>query len=264
MKKGGGMIGYQIKGTVVIGILIFGLMGCRSTNPMDKIDEWDLVYISDSTGWGVAEKYGRNIERYTGKTVNVHNYAMGNMSALRVLNALRSDPPTHPLQADIQEAEVIVFFANPRGPQSEGGVQGGMEKCIAGRYAPDDCSLQLYEPYIKNLISIYQEIFRLRDGEATIIRAIGFYNPLISRHRENGIDKECTECFETFNQAVHMAADEFGIPFVSVFDAFNGVNHDEDPREKGYIGSDGIHASEEGQQVIADILSESGYEPMAP
>lgn len=246
------------------------LFGCKRANPMDELDEWDLVYISDSTGWGVADRYAANIEMDTGKTVNVHNYATGNLSALWVLNALESDPDSitslamESLQSDLAEAEVIVFFANPRGTPAEGGVQGGMEKCIGGSRAPDDCTLQLYEPYIENLISIYEKIFALRNGRPTIIRAIGFYNPLISRHRDNEIEIECTLCFENFNKAVQMAAEEFNIPFVSVFDAFNGKNHDEDPREKGYISSDGIHASKEGQQVIADILSEVGYEPTEP
>ncbi|MFC2026324.1 hypothetical protein ACFLUC_03930, partial [Chloroflexota bacterium] len=111
---------------------------------------------------------------------------------------------------------------------------------------------------------IYEKIFALRNGNPIIIRAVDFYNPLISSHRDNEIEKECTLCFENFNKSVQMAAEEFNIPLVSVFDAFNGTNHDEDPREKGYIGSDGVHSSEEGQQVIADILSKVGYVPTEP
>ena len=114
------------------------LFGCRRANPMDELDEWDLVYISDSTGWGVADRYAANIEMDTGKTVNVHNYAKGNLSALEVLNDLEMES----LQSDLAEAEVVVFFANPRGTPAEGGVQGGMEKCIGGSRAPDDCTLQ--------------------------------------------------------------------------------------------------------------------------
>ena len=109
---------------------------------------------------------------------------------------------------------------------------------------------------------VYEEIFSLRNGKPTIIRAYDFYNPLISKHRENNIENECRECLETFNRTLQLAAEEFNIPFVSVFDAFNGKNHNEDPREKGYIGDDGIHASEQGQQVIADLISAVGYEPV--
>ncbi|MBN1266541.1 MAG: SGNH/GDSL hydrolase family protein [Anaerolineales bacterium] len=112
--------------------------------------------------------------------------------------------------------------------------------------------------------AIYEAIFALRNGKPTIIRAVGFYNPVISEQRKRNMEIECTQCWETFNTAIQQAADEFNIPFVSVYDAFNGINHDEDPKEKGYIGGDGVHTSELGGQVIADILSEAGYEPVEP
>jgi hypothetical protein len=258
---------YRI-GIMSVTFVIMFMAACSKRNPLYELEEWDLVYISDSTGWGVAEIYAKNIERDTGKTVRVHNYAIDSLPALKILNALQSGTETitkkefDTLQADIANAEVIVFFGNPRGDPSEGGVTGGMEKCISGRNAPDDCTSELYEPYIENLKAIYEEILALRDGKPTIIRAVDFYNPLISSHRARNIEVECTQCFEIVNSAVRQAADACNIPLVSVYDAFNGTNHDEDPREKGYIGSDGIHASIQGRQVIADLLSEVGYEPI--
>jgi hypothetical protein len=257
-------------GIMSIALGITFMAACSKQNTLYELEEWDLVYISDSTGWGVAQRFAKNIERDTGKAVRVHNYAISSLPALRVLNALRSDPEAvtrrdfETLHADIAEAEVIVFLGNPRGNASEGGVTGGMEACIGGAKAPDDCTPELYEPYIENLKAIYEEILALRNGKPTIIRAVDFYNPIISRHRAHNMEAECTQCFEIFNSAVRQAAEAYSIPLVSVYDAFNGSNHDQDPREKGYIGSDGIHASAEGQQAIADILGESGYEPIEP
>jgi hypothetical protein len=256
-------------GIIGVTLITTFMASCRKTNPLNELEEWDLVYISDSTGWGVAEKFANNIERDTGKTVRVHNYAIDSLRALRVLNALQSDPETvskgfETLRADIAEAEVIVFFGNPRGDSAEGGVTGGMERCIGGTKAPDDCTPELYEPYIENVKAIYNEILALRKGKPTIIRAVDFYNPIISKHRANNMEVECTQCFEIFNSAVRQAAEAYNIPLISVYDAFNGSNHDEDPKEKGYIGSDGVHASDQGRQVIADLLSEAGYEPIEP
>lgn len=252
-------------------VAVMLMVGCGNTNSMDNLEEWDLVYISDSTGWGVSQKLAEHIERDTGKTVHRHDYSIGGLSAIRVLEALRTDPESlsdaklKPLQADIAEAEMIVFFANPRGVPAKGGVQGGMEDCIAyGGDPPQDCTLQLYEPYIRNLEDIYEEMLALRDGEPTIIRAVDFYNPVISEHRERNTEIECTQCWETFSTAVRQAADAFNIPLISAYDALNGASHDEDPREKGYIGADGVHTSEEGTQVIADWIHEAGYEPVEP
>ncbi len=249
---------------------VFFGVGYASGNPLDELEVWDLIYISDSTGFGVAAKYADNIEKDTGKTVQVKNYALGGVSALRVLNALQAEPgdlanyPFQSIRKDFSEAEVIVFFANPRGDPSRGGVEGGMEHCIRADQPSDDCAPELYEPYVVNLKAIYEEILDLRNGKPTIIRAVDFYNPLISLHREKNMEAECTRCFETFNAAVREAAEAFNIPLVSVYDAFNGTDHNEDPGKKGYIGSDGMHASDKGQQVIADLLSKVGYKPIGP
>lgn len=242
---------------------------CGSKNLLDELDQWDLVYISDSTGWGVAKRYAENIQRDTGKIVQVSDYATGGLSALAVLDVLEGDHQdsdnevgSGSLRSDIAKAEVIVFFVNPRGELARGGVQGGVEHCISADQPPDDCSLELYEPYIENLRAVYENILALRMGKPTIIRATDLYNPLISIHRNRNMEDECTECVENFNTAVRQAAEAFNIPLVSIYDAFNGSNHNEDPREKGYIGADGIHASEEGRQVVADLLSAAGYEPI--
>jgi lysophospholipase L1-like esterase len=129
---------------------------------------------------------------------------------------------------------------------------------------PEDCSPEYYAPYIENIEKVYQEIFALREGQATIIYALDLYNPLISEHQECGTEDGCTQCWEIFNAAVHQAAEAYGIPVVSVYDLFNGPDHDQDPRAKGYIISDGEHTSESGQQAIADLLSQAGYTPRIP
>ncbi len=258
-----------IKIICIIVMAVF-VAGCGK-NLLEKLQEWDLVYISDSTGWGVAEKYAENIRRDTGKKVQVKDYATGGLPAIKVLEVLSSDPGDmenddefKSLRSDIAEAEVIVFFVNPRGDPSKGGAHGGMEDCIRAAKPPDDCTLELYEPYTRNLEAVYALIFALRDGKPTIIRALDLYNPIISIHRERNMEIECTSCQETFNTAIQQAAEAFNIPLISIYDAFNGPDHDEDPREKGFIGPDGIHASEKGKQVIADLLSDAGYAPIEP
>jgi lysophospholipase L1-like esterase len=141
-----------------------------------------------------------------------------------------------------------------------------MEYCIdyESGNPPDSCSLEMYHPYTENVKKIYEVIFSLRNGQSTIIRATDLYNPVISEHRKPNMEAECTQCMETLNTAARNAADAFNIPLVTIYDEFNGPGHNEDPRRKGYIGSDGIHASEYGQQVIANLLSAVGYDPVIP
>ena len=196
-------MGIQQYFTAIMSIVIIciSMVACtNNTNPLGELEEWDLVYISDSTGWGVADRFAKNIERDTGKTVRVHSYAVGGLQALTILNTLRTAPEEVPagtyesLHADIAEAEVIVFFGNPRGPASQGGLNmGGVQSCM-GSLVPSDCSSERYAPYIENLKAVYEEILALRDGQPTIIRAVDFYNPLISSHRTKNIEVECTAC----------------------------------------------------------------------
>ncbi len=70
--------------------------------------------------------------------------------------------------------------------------------------------------------------------------------------------------WEAFSQAIREAAAEFGVPTASMFDAFNGPNHDEDPREKGFIGSDKQHTTDEGKAAMVEVLHALGYDPVNP
>jgi lysophospholipase L1-like esterase len=49
--------------------------------------------------------------------------------------------------------------------------------------------------------------------------------------------------------------------FVSFFDLFNGPDHDEDARAKGWIDEDGMHSNEEGGAAAAAALAAVGFEP---
>ena len=249
---------------VIAGSLL--LVACTEPNPLDELEEWDMVFISSSTGWGIPEKFAANIERDTGKQVVVHSWVQDGLSALAVLEKLHAEPWIRNLRKDIAEAELIIFHANPRGDPAKGGINtGGMELCMNTLCrVPEDCSAEFYAAYIENLKKIYQEFFTLRDGKATIIRAIDFYNPLISEQQACGTEDACTQCWEDFNAAIHQASEAYGVPVVSVYDLFNGPEHDQDPRAKGYISSDGRHTSESGQQAIADLLSQTGYIPLIP
>ena len=56
----------------------------------------------------------------------------------------------------------------------------------------------------------------------------------------------------------------FNIPLLSRLDMMNGINHDEDPRLKGFILEDGEHPSQIGAQYMADLLAGMGYDPVIP
>lgn len=222
-------------------------------------EEWDLVYISDSTGLGVAQRYGALAEEALGVTVNVHDRVRGGLQATKVLERIQDESNVGwaPL---VREAEIIVMFGNPR----QSGATSDLETCISAstvqRDPPVSYSPADWQPYRELLDEIYDEIWRQRNGEPVVLRAVDFYNPAISAWSEAGIETECVAALEAMNLTIAEAADAGGATLVSVADLFNGPSHTEDPREKGYISSDGIHTNDDGAAAIAKALAGAGFE----
>jgi hypothetical protein len=228
---------------------------------------WDLVFFSDSSGWGVADLYAAYLEEDLGVTVEVHDLATSDLSAGSVLAALREGrnpySPSVDVVALVREAEVVVVFGNPLESRSESHPWDWNCVSSTAPYARE-CAPETFDTYRAHMGAIYEEILRLRGDAPVLIRAFDSYNPLYSVFREQGVYDECVGCWENYNEAIHQAAAAHNVPVARVFDAFNGPNHDEDPRDKGYIGNDGEHTTAAGRQVIADLLRELGYDPVQP
>ena len=245
-----------------------------TTKAPEEIKEWDYVVFGDSTAWGFPRYYASYMEKDLGVKVTIYDKTVGGLSAADILGRLRIDESLRKL---VSEAEVVTLIGNPN--LSMGDTPESLEKYIEWQEQPSwdedctdndsyrlpgDCSPEIFESYIENIKGIIEEILSLRNGMPTIIRAMDYYMPLYSEWKEWGIQEECTCCWENFNNAIHQAAAAYNVPVARVYDAFNGPNHDEDPREKGYIGPDGVHVSEAGQKVIADLMQKLGYKPVTP
>jgi hypothetical protein len=232
------------------------------------VEVWQLVVIGDSTLWGLGTTYKSQIEKDVGVKIVLKDYAVGDLSIGEVINVLKQEGTIRAdlsgLSAAISDADVIVLYGNPRDsviPENPGDVEG----CLYNiGLPPKICNPASFEKYITDLKWVWGEIFRLRNGKPTILRAVDFPNPWISTWYKTDTYLACTRCWENGSNAVRLAAEAYHIPFLSRYDAYNGVNHDEDPVEKGYIRSDGNHPTELGAQVIAELLAQMGYEPVPP
>lgn len=252
-------------GWLVVFVFVLGLASCGSDTAEVLApggDALDLVYFSDSGGWGVAEKYGELAAEALGREVRVHDHAIGNLAAVRVLDMVRDS-----LREEVADAEIIVVYGNPEAsgvalPQPDIGT------CILTSteqrpppVVPTEADLQ---PYRTVLDDIYAEIWAARAGQPTVLRAVDLYSPVIAPWREAGIEAECVANWEVWSGVIEASAQANGATFVSTFDLFNGAAHDQDPKEKGWIGGDGQHTTEEGAAAIADALAGVGFEPSEP
>jgi len=266
-----------IKLSVVIIFLVILMTGCQTAtsqqNPQEaKIEEetWDLLWVSDSSGWGVADIYGQYIAEDNNVEVNVIDNWIGGLPAGQILQGLKEQNTKNfkldKLRETIAESEVIVIYGNPEesidpsNPWDWNCGQNDLVSCYV-----NNCSIDSFSQYIADLEEIYSIIFEIRQGKPTIIRAIDTYNPrLVSHCQTDGVFDICTQCWETYNQAIHQAADEMGVPVANVFDAWNGIDHTENPVEKGYTREDNVHPSELGATVTAELLRDLGYDPIVP
>lgn len=254
----------------LIVLLVLTLTACKSTpeiTPLEDLEEWDLLWISDSSGWDVAEVYAKMVAEDTGKIINVHDSWIGGLPAGLIYQSLTEiyDGPSMKIEQMpelVAEAEIIVFYANPS--ESIDPSRPGDWECISGYGSyVKDCDPEIFTTYLDHLETIYQRIFELRAGQPTIILAYDAYNPRINLFRENGVYEDCKQCWGAYNDAIHQAASKYNIPVAGIAEAWNGPDWDIDPNDLGYT-KDGEHPNELGIEVIAQTLRELGYDPVVP
>lgn len=248
-------------------LLVLGVFtaGCTSPKlPQGSSAVWHLVVIGDSSLWELGEAYAVQIEKDVGVQVELEDFALPALSAGKVLEVLQtgksSNSRLEKLPAALKEAEVVVMFVNPIDsidPEKPLNLDG----CFTYS-APESCSPETFKSWTEDLKAIWAEIFKLRKGKETILRATDLYNPLVKGWKETGVFDACTECWVNMSDAARLAAEAYNIPFLSRLKAFSGADHTEDPREKGYIREDGEHPNELGAQFTAQLLSQMGYAPV--
>jgi hypothetical protein len=252
----------MVVSTVASLAAVVALSGCGSDGAqLDTSEPWDMVFIADSFGFGVAEAWAERIEESEGVEVRVHNHVVDYLSLVQVRDWLTDNAE---LRTEVADAEIIFVFGNPRGANHD-----DMETCVSTlklrRDPPEHNTPADYAPLGDVLGDIFDVVFELRTGQPTVIRTADLFAAMIADWRKAEIEAECTAGWEAHAQVIHVAADEYGVATASWYDEFNGPNHDEDPREKGYIYYDGFHQSQDaGVAAQADVLHALGYDAIVP
>lgn len=232
---------------------------------------YDLVWITDSTGWGVASFYARQMKQSLKVNVRVHDEWVGGLPAAEILKRLRT--PSDRWVGLIRNAEAIVVLGNPTGL----GIKvADMGYCVVtGCQRPPASGPQTWTKYVATMKAIYKQVFAIRKGTPVILRTYTAYVPIISHAPSEasfphvswdscGITDLCTKQWTGFNSAIAQAAAAYRVPVADVYTAFNGKSHREDPVAKGYIGPDGIHPNDTGRAVSAKTLGALGYKQVTP
>lgn len=255
-----------VASALIVGCTGRATQGTARQMPKGPNAVWHLVVIGDSTLSGLANAFAQQIEKDVGVQVVPEDWTSASLMAATVLQMLQtgntSGSASEGLPGALKDADVVVMSVVPWGS-----VVPGKPLDLNGCFyasAPKSCGPETFEKWTTDLETIWGEILRLRAGSPTILRAMDRYNPMVAPWKQNGVFEACTQCWVNMSDAARKAAAAYNIPLLSLLDAFDGPNHDEDPRLKGYIGSDGLLPSDAGTQYVAEILSKMGYEPVTP
>jgi hypothetical protein len=219
---------------------------------------WDYVVLGDSLTLGFGKKYANFIEADLGVEIKVHSRNRGGQDSRHLLDELRNNEE---LRNEIREAEIVTFNISPL-----------HFKVIESAYmlgecgGPDnqDCLREALALLKSDTDALIAEILSLRSTSDTIIRAMTCPIPYVNWYKEKALFEGVYPYWAAYNAYVVQAASEHNIPVARVYHTFNGPNGDEDSEDKGYTGSDGVHPSPVGDDLIAELFRELGYEPLAP
>jgi lysophospholipase L1-like esterase len=226
---------------------------------------WDMVVLGDSlvaADYSVLpEAYADRIEEDLGVEVEIQNLAVGGETSESLLTNVRKYPW---YREPIQEAEVILISAGGGDlPRMEKRFFGG-ESGPCGGADNQDCLRQQLEESEANWDALLDEITSLTKPGQTLIRPI---IPGVLEYYAR-LYKDQPEDVEVYNSYVvalyeHMAQScaERGIPVLDLYALYDGPNADPSLPEIAGTG-DGVHVSDEGDAVIADLLRDLGYAPI--
>jgi lysophospholipase L1-like esterase len=228
-----------------------------------------LAYgILDLSGGGYVPRYANYVQTDTGATVSLNNLGQNGWTSGQLLNALRTNAA---FRNSIANSQVVTWDIGGNDllritDEYKGGACGGADN--------QDCLRSAVAMFKANWAAIIVEILSLRRTSDTVIRTMNVYNPFVKAWKasdswanDGGLNdfQVIKPYLDEVNNYIEATATANNIPYAKVYQAFNGINGDEDAGDKGYISPydySGVHPSDLGHKVIADLFRNLGYYPL--
>jgi lysophospholipase L1-like esterase len=221
-----------------------------------------VVYtaLGDSIATGIWARsgyvgvYSEHLRTDVAPSVQLTNLAVNGWTTSDLLAALRSNDS---YRNAVRSADVVTV--------SIGGndlllARGRFMQGACGGTANADCLRETTDRILVNWDSILDEILEIVGPRPAAIRTMDVYNPYA------GVDAARLSVLKPYldeiNAYICLSAELRGIPCARVYAAFNGPDGDGDPVQQALIAFDGIHPSDSGHALIADLLRDVGYAPL--
>jgi len=253
---------------LLISLTVLGLLlasGCSSgssslTAPTDSERPLILVLYGDSMltfppNRGAIHTYIEMLEEDLGVHVNMQMPGMGPCCSPPVIaEYLTSDQA----KSELEGADVVIIESPVSGLAYWVATVAGFEGLDPADCGGDDnqqCLRDSLAEYKDGVAEIFSLLTATVDPSETLIRAVdAYYLPFGDASQvTNPYWQEAQEFFAE-------TAAEYGIPTASMFAAFNGPDGTDNPQDRGLIGTDGVHPSEAGAVLIAELIHDLGYD----
>lgn len=237
---------------------------------------WSLVVVGDSIAYnspedcpgctGFVDRYADAITKSTGHPVEVRNLSQHN--GLQI-DGLLQELKTDSLRRDaLSKADIIIVGI----AHNDAAMNSNDDLCDGpGGDNPDwskfdaECAVASAELFRPKFESVYSQIVALRGGKPTIFRTINRYDDWIGWPGHDlppeGINATRLVT-EAWNDMICKAAEENGFTCADIYQAFNGA--DGLTASGDHLAGDYIHPSDKGNEVIAQVLADTGFAPLVP
>jgi lysophospholipase L1-like esterase len=218
--------------------------------------------------YGFVDRYAAAITEATSHPVNVQNFSKLGIG----IDGLLEDLETNTSRRDaLANADIIIVgiahndTAWNRDDDPCDGPSG--DNPDWSKYNAS-CAAEAAEIFRQKFENVFTQIVVLRDGKPTIFRTINRYNDWIGWTGENGETNppEATNAtrivVDAWSAMICEAAQVNGFTCADIYHAFNGS--DGLTPSGDLLAKDHIHPSDKGNEVIARILNDLGFAPLAP
>lgn len=220
-------------------------------------DEVDYVALGDSIATGAAattsyvEEFASRVEGNLDRNVAITNLARNGWTSADLLRALRTDPA---VREAVAGADLITW--------NIGGNDLLRVLETTGAEAPGDEDTEQVGATVDELKARWDEIVAeladLRRDDTVVLRTMDVYHPFVAQHRQAGVFETLAPFLDEVNAHLAATEGEHGIRVAEVHAAINGAEGLTDPAAKDLLAVDGVHPSDTGQRLIAELLFDLG------
>ena len=249
---------------VVVGLLAFASTTAAAPSPAGAA--WHVVVLGDSGASGRGDpmrlawggRYARLLRQRLHHRVVFTNLAHEGLGSFLLLQQLRTDPA---VRTAVANADILLFGSTTGSPlnTADSNLEAGACKGTA-------CYASQLRPWAKDFEQIVATSVRLRGSKKTVL--LGVTDPNVVPGAKDVLPSFATVSLglfqaRTIDRTVCATLHRHGGRCIDVLTRFNGRSGTEDAYKKGLMNKiECCYASGKGQQLIAQLLFDTGLAPI--